>query len=228
MKILERWCKENQMTVNIEKTVYQLFTLSTKIHPTSVKFMNLDFNREDLFRYLGVTFDNKISWRGHAEENAKEGENRLSLLKRLAGVTWGSSPNALATTYRSYVRPVLDYDGELLATASESCGDKTDKIQNKALRLITSVASSTPITALEIQTNIEPLRVRRERQLLKQFEKCRRLPLLHWQHYIPAPRRLKTHHSFFSRSEELLDKYNFKKIIHQQPLCLRGSFPPNF
>ena len=49
--------------------------------------------------------------------------NRLRLLNRLAAVTWGSSPDVRATTYKSYVRPVLDYGGELLATASDSCTD---------------------------------------------------------------------------------------------------------
>ncbi|GFW67910.1 uncharacterized protein TNCV_3872401 [Trichonephila clavipes] len=147
--------------------------------------MNLDLVRQDQFCYLGATFDNKLFWKGNVEENAKKGEKRFSLLKRLTGVTWGSSPAVFSTTCKSYVRPVLDYGGELLATASKSCGGIIDRIQNKALRLITFAASSTPIAALELQTNIEPLSVRREKQLLKQFEKCMRLPLLHWQQYIP-------------------------------------------
>ncbi|GFY77586.1 uncharacterized protein TNIN_188851 [Trichonephila inaurata madagascariensis] len=155
-----------------QKNCVPTLFLSTKKHQTSIKYMNPDLVREDHFSYLGVTLDN-----GHAEENAKKkGVQRLSLLKRLAGVTWGSS-DVLTTIYKSYVRPVLDY-GELLAIASKSCGDIIERIQNKALRLITSAASSTPITVLEIQTNIKPLGVRREKQLLKQFEKCMRLPLL--------------------------------------------------
>ncbi|GFW93805.1 hypothetical protein TNCV_4220861 [Trichonephila clavipes] len=39
----------------------------------------------------------------------KEGK---SLLKRLAGDTWGSSPNVLATTYKFCVRSFLDCGGE--------------------------------------------------------------------------------------------------------------------
>ena len=108
------------------------------------------------------------------------------------------------------MRPVLDYGGELLATASDSCTDNVDKVQNKALRLITAAACSTPIAALEIQTDLEPLKVRCEKQFLKQYEKCRRLPIKYWQEHIPAQKRLKTHQSFFSRSEELMDKYYVK------------------
>ncbi|GFR24145.1 reverse transcriptase domain-containing protein [Trichonephila clavata] len=72
MKILEKWCRENQMIVNTERTVYQLFTLSTKKHPTSIKYMNLNLVQRDHFSYLGATFDNRLSWKGHAEENARK------------------------------------------------------------------------------------------------------------------------------------------------------------
>ncbi|GBM58430.1 hypothetical protein AVEN_63786-1 [Araneus ventricosus] len=132
MIYLEKWCDENQT----DKTVYQLFTLSTK-HLKTVKYKNRDLSRQDCFRYLGVTLENKLSWRRHADEKAEKGAIRLSLLKRLSGVTWGSSPETLATTYKTYARPVLDYGGELLSTASDCCGDKVDRVQNKALRLIT-------------------------------------------------------------------------------------------
>ncbi|GFS46278.1 reverse transcriptase domain-containing protein [Trichonephila inaurata madagascariensis] len=60
--------------------------------------------------------------RAFLEGTCEKGEKRLSLLKRLAGVTWGSS-DVFPTTYKSYVRPVLDYGGELLAIASKSCDD---------------------------------------------------------------------------------------------------------
>ncbi|GFS75771.1 hypothetical protein TNCV_3424851 [Trichonephila clavipes] len=70
--------------------------------------------------------------RGKCEKRQKK---RISLLKRLTGVPWGSIPDVLTTKYKSYVRPVLDY-GKLLAKASKSSGNKTNKIQNKAFRLL--------------------------------------------------------------------------------------------
>ncbi|GFQ78872.1 hypothetical protein TNCT_549811 [Trichonephila clavata] len=84
--------------------------------------------------------------RGKCEKRQKK---RLSSQK-----TGDPSPDVLTTTYKSYVRPVLNYGGELLATASKNSGDNINKIQNKAFN---HSASSTPITANEIQTNIEPL-----------------------------------------------------------------------
>lgn len=79
---------------------------------------------------------------------------KLSLLKKLFGITQGSSPDVLTTVNKSYIRPVLDYGGELLAIPPISCFDEGGKVQNKSLRLITSAAYFIPITALEIQSGL--------------------------------------------------------------------------
>ncbi|GFY49513.1 reverse transcriptase domain-containing protein [Trichonephila inaurata madagascariensis] len=135
MEILKKWCEENQMIVNTERTVYQLFTLSTKRekHPMPIKCMNLTLLGKiflDILVSLLTTILERIC-RGKYEKRQKKD----CLLKRLAGVPWGSSPDVLTTKYKSYVRTVLDY-GKLLAKASKSGGDKTNKIQNKAFRLL--------------------------------------------------------------------------------------------
>ena len=145
----------------------------------------------------------------HSEEMVKTGNGRLRLLKRLSGITWGSSTDTLLTTYKTYVKPVLEYGGELIATASNTCQRQIDLTQNKALRLITGAAGSTPIAAMEIQTGLEPLNIRRKQQLVKLHEKCRRLNLKHWQDYTIAMARLKTHKSFLSCAFQLYDLYNF-------------------
>ncbi|GFS42066.1 uncharacterized protein TNIN_241211 [Trichonephila inaurata madagascariensis] len=139
------YCKLMERIVTNQLNYF--FEAYKKISDLGTKEIQL--NKQDHFSYLGATFDNRLSWRGHAEGNTKKGEKKLGLLKRLAGVTWGSS-DVLSTFCKSYARPVFDYGGELLATASKICGDIIDRIQNKAFRLIPSAFSSTPIAALEI------------------------------------------------------------------------------
>ncbi|GFY47938.1 reverse transcriptase domain-containing protein [Trichonephila inaurata madagascariensis] len=138
--------KKKQPTKKMGKKQFKNYAL---LNGVSIADMNKE-QVESPESYLGTTFDNRLSWKGHEEENAKRGEKRLSLFKRLAGVIQGSSPGVLSSTYGSYVRPVLDYGGKLLATASKSCVDIIDRIQNKDLRLISSAASTTPIVALEM------------------------------------------------------------------------------
>ena len=101
-------------------------------------------------------------------------------MKKLTGITWGSTQEVLATTYKTYLRPVLEYGCQLLSTASTDTCNALDNLQNKPLRIITGGRASTPLKYMEIQTGIEPLETRRENKTLILVEKCMRLNVNHW------------------------------------------------
>ncbi|GFQ73052.1 uncharacterized protein LOC103524116 [Trichonephila clavata] len=110
--------------------------------------------RTDCATYLGISLDSRQTWTTHIAKVAENATSELSLLKRIAGVKWGSSKSVLTSTFTPYIRPVIDYDSELLVTVSDSALSKLDIVQNKALRIITGVATSTLITAMQLQTEI--------------------------------------------------------------------------
>ncbi|GFX05287.1 uncharacterized protein LOC103524116 [Trichonephila clavipes] len=78
----------------------------------------------------------------------------LSLLKRIASVKWRSYQSVLISSFTSYIRPAIDYGSELLVTASDSALSKLHIVQNKALRFIIGATTLTPITAMQLQTEI--------------------------------------------------------------------------
>ncbi|PRD25446.1 UNVERIFIED_CONTAM: hypothetical protein NCL1_40926 [Trichonephila clavipes] len=86
---------------------------------------------------------------GLPENHKPQFKNRC--IKR---VKWGSSQSVLTSTFTSYIRPVIDYSFELLVTASDSALPKLGIVQNKALGFITSAATSTPIAAMQLQSEI--------------------------------------------------------------------------
>ncbi|GFW74129.1 putative RNA-directed DNA polymerase from transposon BS [Trichonephila clavipes] len=117
----------------------------------------------DQLRYLSRDFSHsRLTWTKHIAKVVKNATSRLSLLKRIAGVKWGSSQSVLTSTFTSYARPVIDYGSELLVTASDSALSKLDIVQNKALRFITGGATSTPITSMHLQTEISSSSERRQ------------------------------------------------------------------
>ncbi|GFY76265.1 uncharacterized protein LOC103524116 [Trichonephila inaurata madagascariensis] len=75
---------------------------------------------------------------------------------------WGSSQSVLTFTFTSYIRPVIDYGSELLVIASDSALSKLDIVKNKALRFIIGAATSTPIAAMQLQTEISGLSERHQ------------------------------------------------------------------
>ncbi|GFW42041.1 hypothetical protein TNCV_1904991 [Trichonephila clavipes] len=56
----------------------------------------------------------------HIDSSVDRGYAISKLLKRLAGVTWGSTQDVMCTAYKCYVRLVVEYGNEVLKTASDS------------------------------------------------------------------------------------------------------------
>ena len=108
LTLLEQWTEDWAMTVNAAKTTYSIFSLSTKIPNLRLKINNTLLRRENHPKYLGVTFDPRLTWCKQIENVQKNGIRRTSLLKKLAGTSWGADMKVFKKTYVGYVRPVIE------------------------------------------------------------------------------------------------------------------------
>ncbi|GFR04916.1 hypothetical protein TNCT_28401 [Trichonephila clavata] len=57
---LATWANTNKMEVSVEKTVSQLFTLSTKQHLFHLEYKGLPLKQVFLSKYLGMHLDSKL------------------------------------------------------------------------------------------------------------------------------------------------------------------------
>ena len=73
----------------------------------------------------------------------------------------------------------MEYGLSLHTVASKTTTSLLDRVQNQALRLICGGLRTTPTAACEIEANIEPMDLRRERATLEATERYRRLPTGH-------------------------------------------------
>ena len=111
------------MTVNTEKSNYELFFLQKKHIDINLWFGNIQLQRTISAKYLGVYFDDKLTGNNQVDHVTKKATKRFNLLKRLVGTKWGSSRKTLNTTYNMYIKPVLKNCGEVLIT-SNKCNKK--------------------------------------------------------------------------------------------------------
>ena len=159
---------------------------------------------EENSKYLGIYLDKRLSWKKQAHKVSEKATKRLGILKRLAGSKWGCSRDVLNTTYKAYIKPVLHYGCEALVTSNESNVNKLEKVQNQAMRLITGAVKSTPVTAMQILTQNDPIKEDIRRLALIQYEKLKRLPSNnYWSEYPNKPRKLKTQKGFIQMAEEI-------------------------
>ena len=160
---LGTYCCLWHLKINVEKTVYSIFTRSYKLvnEEITLKVDGNSLKKESNPVYLGVELDTKLNLKQHTSNLRKKGLKRLNLIKRLASTTWGSDKNTLRSLYLGYTRAVFDYNIVLQNICSKSLKNSLDPVQNQAICLISGEMRTSPTAACEIHTNIEPLENRR-------------------------------------------------------------------
>ena len=124
------------MKINTSKTAFQSFSLVQKtIHPR-LKYEGEALSQSNEFKYLGVTFYNKLNWKNHVNKVASRVSKRINVLKRLAGSKWGCARSTLNLTYHKYILPVITYSCQPLIAAQQHTLQVLECAQNQALRLI--------------------------------------------------------------------------------------------
>ena len=149
------------MKINVEKTVYSIFTRSYKDadEEITLKLDDTSLKKEKNPIYLGVELDSKLNLKQHTNNLKRKAMKRLSLIKRLASTNWGSDKNTLRSLYLGYTRAVFDYNLVLQNLCSNTQKNSIDTVQNQALRLISGGMRTTPTAACEVHTNIKPLEI---------------------------------------------------------------------
>lgn len=212
------WALENNMKISKTKTVYQYFSLQHQIQNFELKLENEHLEKSTNTKYLGVVLDNKLNWTEQVNIAAKKATSRLGVIKRLAGAKWGSTQDTLNITYNTYVKPVMKYGSEVIATANETRLNVLERAQNNALRLICGGTKTTPVTALQQYTGNLPMKDEVKKQAATTYTKMTASQQASWisQHDITA--NLRTQITPIEICKQYLRNINVTNKIG--PLCL--------
>ena len=81
------WRKINKLTLNNSKSKFMLIADSKKLKDTCQFRLTVNdsvLERETTFMYLGIVFNEKLSWADHIEFVRKKVNQRLGVLNRLS------------------------------------------------------------------------------------------------------------------------------------------------
>ena len=113
-------------------------------------------------RILGLHFDRRLNWIVHLKMLKAECMRCLNFLKVLSAKSWGADSNILLRTYKTIIRPKLDYGSIIYNSASATSLKMLDGIQSSALRISLGAFHTSPIDSLQIETNEPSLHIRRK------------------------------------------------------------------
>ena len=126
--------------------------------------------------FLGVKLDTRLTWKPQIEKMERSSLQKLALMRKLTGTSWGADSSILTKVYRATARPTMEYASTTWGTAAKTKKNRLDKVQNMALRVRLGAMKTTPVHVMAKTANAEPLERRRSLKILIQGEKLRRLP----------------------------------------------------
>lgn len=135
------WLLENKLSINIEKTKFMIFSPNGR-----TKFQNIpvhiQINHKQIIRcgtdcnektvtFLGVKFDEHLSWKEHVSSVAQKVSRTLFALNSVKNVLPRS---ALITLYHTLIESHINYN--LLAWGNSSAVSRLEKLQKQSIRII--------------------------------------------------------------------------------------------
>lgn len=129
---------------------------------SNLKLYDTPIQPETQIRFLGIIFDNRLTYLPHIRHLRSSCRRPLDLLKHLTSKSWGANRKTMLHLYTTLVRSKLDYGCAIYGQTSRSYLHLLDPIQNEGLRIATGAFKSSPKVSLEVESNTMPLSLRRE------------------------------------------------------------------
>ena len=174
---IQSWADCNGFRFSKSKSVSVHFCNKHTPHPDpSLKLYNVEIPVVSECKFLGIIFDNKLSFKPHIAHLRNKCLSAMNLLRVVAHTDWGADSATLLRLYRSLVRSKLDYGCIVYGSAFNSHLQALDRVQNAALRLCLGAYRTTPISSLHVEANELPLSLRREKLALNYIIKLKSNP----------------------------------------------------
>jgi hypothetical protein len=158
---LEHWLSTNRMTVSPQKSSITLFTSDRResnLHPLITMLGNrLPLNKTPTI--LGLTLDTHMSFTPHIINISTKATRRIGVLKTLTGIKFGQHKETLKIVYKQFIEATINYAVPAWGPViSKSNWDRLERVQNRALRVITGCLPTTPISHLHAETKVLPIK----------------------------------------------------------------------
>ena len=128
---LARWCAKWRIKLNPEKTSHNILQVPN-CNKGRTSFIFIRRPSFALFsrKFLGITFDNRMTFTKHFEEILERCNQKFHRLRILVNKKWGLSPTNILQIYKQCVRSIFEYGIVSTIIVSESVINNIQRVQN--------------------------------------------------------------------------------------------------
>ena len=141
---LHEWLNVNKLSLNTAKSEFMLIGSRQRLATTIDHSLTVQIKVPHT-KSLGVYIAQNLSWSKHVNETAKIVSSGIGALKRLRPFICEDTAIVL---YRALIEPYFDYYCPVWDGLSNELADKSQKLQNRAIRVITKSDSYSGADAL--------------------------------------------------------------------------------
>ena len=109
LKVIECWLPQNNLLLNVYKTEAMVFGTSpclSNMDSFTIRVNGTSIKRVSQFKYLGVVFDERLSWNDQVKFILAKAGKRVGMLGQIRYcITWHS----VKIIYTSMIRPIIEY-----------------------------------------------------------------------------------------------------------------------
>jgi ribonuclease P/MRP protein subunit RPP40 len=129
------WVKVNEMRLNEHKSQLIKFTCKRLANQCKYNYVinSVPLVYAETCKYLGLTIENKLSWKRQTEKVVKKGINSLNFIMRNLR---SSSVDVKEMAYKTIVLPALEYASMTWDPHQQFLKDLLEKVQRKAVRKV--------------------------------------------------------------------------------------------
>lgn len=133
-----QWCRRWCITISVAKSEAKIFTLRRSEIPPCITIGSepIPWKKESV-RWLGLWFDQKLTWADHISKKTAEGYQRLTKLFPLLNKKSSLRKKAALLIFKTILLPVITYGCPVWMAAAKCHIKKLQIFQNKVLRIIT-------------------------------------------------------------------------------------------
>ena len=127
------WYEGNRLGLNGKKCECMNITYKLDKDHNVISINGNIINETDSTKYLGLMFDNDLSFKEHVNYITNKCKGRLVVLRRLKSYL---GKDTLKKIYKICIEPIMDYCSTVWGQSSKSNRDQMQRIQNTAGRII--------------------------------------------------------------------------------------------
>ena len=159
LELIASWGATWKVTFSQTKTKIMNFTRLRKSVTGPVSFAGQNLEVVDHFKYLGIVFDSKLSWKKHLQYTAAKATKILAQFGGLCGLKWGLRSETSHFIYQRVILPTILYGASVWGSAvlTKSLLALLRRIQRLAALRITGTLRTSATDAIMVLAGLIPI-----------------------------------------------------------------------